>query len=92
MTKKLTRFIDAYDNKHLYLDLNQIVALKDLTANRNSHLSGTLAAAPDYGNAQTQIYIKDSQMAFTVQEHITIVTALIQGIDPTPAQIIFGKE
>lgn len=93
---KILKFIDAKDGAAVYISPAQVAALKQVKQNYydpNNPVVTTSATSYDYTPAQTQciIYL-NSGMHFNVTEHIAVVTAMLKGEDPAPAEVIFGTE
>lgn len=95
--KRLLKFVDAGDNQTVYIDPLDVTALKELKPMRHdpNGISTFVGTSSTYGTVQspdamTLVYLKCGHF-FQLTEHIAVVTAKLQGIDSSPAEVIFGK-
>lgn len=96
MTKTFHKFTDVYSKQMIYVDLSNIIAVRET----HDYAAGT----PNVGstgayistNPSTQVTYTtltfSSGCQFNVCEHISEVIAVLEGRDPAPARILFeGK-
>lgn len=93
---KILKFIDAKDGASVYISPSQIAALKEhkkqyVDPNTVSNYVGNTSYDFVHPDTLCTIYL-NSGMNFQVREHIAIVTAMLKGEDPAPAEVIFGTE
>lgn len=95
--KRVMKFTDAKDGLTLYISPIQVAALKEVRKqyvdpNSVSAYTGT-PSSYDFVHPDTLCIIyTNSGREFQVREHIAIVTAVLKGEDPAPAEVIFGED
>jgi len=77
--KKLTKFTDSTGNP-IYVDLSTVQAVSF-----DPHYSNT-----DGTTGITILHTGTS--SFYVKEHLQIILAKVQGLDPAPAEVMFGSK
>lgn len=92
---RIVRFVDANDGLTVFINPSEVAALKEVK--KQYHDPNAVATSVYVGNSYNHIHpdtlcivYLSSGMQFQVQEHIAIVTALLKGEDPSPAEVIFG--
>ena len=96
-TTRVLKFIDARDGLLIYINPNQVAGLKEvkkqyIDPNNVTQFAGTSTNYYDMHPDTLCIIYLNSGMQFQVREHIAIVTAMLKGEDPSPAEVIFGTE
>lgn len=96
-TSRIIKLIDAKDGATVYISPAQVAALKEnrkqyVDPNGVNQYVGSISNY-DYVHPDTQctVYLNNG-MQFQVREHIAIVTAMLKGEDPAPAEVIFGTD
>lgn len=97
-TNRILKFTDAKDGASVYISPSQVAALKEhkkqyVDPNGVAQYVTHSSTGYDYVHPDTLciIYL-NSGMSFQLREHIAIVTAVLKGEDPAPAEVIFGTE
>ena len=83
----------------LYVDPNKITAIRPANKNNNNYTAtntfmsnGTnIQPIINYDEPGNTIIITENT-SFFIEEHIVEVIALLEGRDPRPAKILYGKE
>lgn len=94
---RIVKFVDANDGLTLFINPSQVAALKEVKKQYHdpNAVSAYAGSPTPYGyihpDTLTIIYI-NSGREFQLREHIAIVTALLKGEDPSPAEVIFGDD
>lgn len=84
--RELTKLTDKETGKPLYIDLTGIIAVSFETPHMDYNQS---PAVPD-GTGTTLTL--DSGAQFVVEEHGSEIVARMEGRDPSPSKILFGKK
>lgn len=89
-TKHVVRLTDATDHGVLYInpgDVQAIKEIKPIPQFNNATTAPTNNWDTPHPDAKCWIYMA---ARFQVIEHIAVVTAILKGEDPAPAEVIFG--
>lgn len=79
----------------LYLNLTKVVGVRPSMrnpSNTNTFVSNGVNLSSTYDEPGNTVIVIDSNCMFFVDEHISEVIALIEGRDPRPAKVLFGKK
>lgn len=84
----------------IYLDLTKVVGIRSSFKNGsnssgllgNTYVSNGTNISGTYDEPGNTVIIIDTHSMFFVDEHISEVIALIEGRDPRPAKVLFGKK
>lgn len=82
----------------LYLDLTKVVGIRPSfkTGNNNMASSNPLntytGVNVGYDEPGNTVILIDNNYMFFIEEHISEVIALMEGRDPRPAKVLFGKK
>lgn len=85
----------------LYVDLTKVIGIRPSMRNYNNSNGvapntfvsngTTLNQYQPYDEPGSTVIICDNNTMFFVDEHISEVVALMEGRDPRPAKVLFGK-
>ncbi len=84
--RELTKLTDKETGKPIYLDLTNVVAVSFETP----HMDYNASPAVQDGTATTLTITSGAQ--FIVEEHGSEIVARLEGRDPSPSKILFGKK
>lgn len=81
----------------LYLDLTKVVGIRPSLKNGNSTLANNTlntytGVNIGYDEPGNTVILIDNNCMFFIEEHISEVIALMEGRDPRPAKVLFGKK
>lgn len=87
--KRFHKFMDAYDDTPIYIDLNSVTSFKESKPQPNQNLSSSsyTISPPTPG---TYIYTVGS--SFVVTAHIAEVVAIMEGRSVLPAKLLFKQD
>lgn len=95
-TKRFIKLTNAYDNRSLYIAVDSIAIVHEVVPVYNNYNNGTTTTSLNmqaYPNDTLCIVsLHGSSMPYYIKEHYMVVMALVEGKDPTPAQVIYGQE
>lgn len=90
----MTLYKFTLEGKDIYINVERIVGVRQSyppPPNLGS-LSGHVGVSPSYAEpGQTTIMIEGHQQIF-IDQHISEVLAILEGRDPRPAKILYGKK
>lgn len=92
----LVKFKQA-DMNDLYLDMTKVLGVRPSAKNYNNQFgasSGTVNVSGtqyNYTEPGNTVIICENNVMFFVDEHISELIALLEGRDPRPAKVLFGK-
>lgn len=96
-TKILTRLTSAETGKPMYIDLTEIIGVESDIYTQiynppppSTSNNAVFITTSDNWILATRITSKEGS-TFTVREHYLEVLALVEGRDPSPAQVMYGK-
>lgn len=102
--KEFTRLTNSHNGQALYVDLETVRGVGEWVdgsgdynpfANHHNHLNmhgTTTTTTTIYTTPHRSTVLYCDAQTFYVNEHISEVLALIEGRDPKPARILYGKK
>lgn len=81
----------------LYLDLTKVVGIRPSLKTGNNMAAGSTlntytGVNVGYDEPGNTVILIDNNCMFFIEEHISEVIALMEGRDPRPAKVLFGKK